>query len=200
MVIKAVISDFGGVLVRTRDSSGRRTWEERFNLRAGDLSRLVFESEVARAATIGKADEREVWNHVKKTLGLNEQQIRDLELDFWSGDFLDTQLLDFMKSLKPDYHTAILSNAWNNGRDLFTGKFHLDEVFNPLIISAEIGLRKPFPEIFSYAVNLMGLKPENAIFIDDDLENVLGAKCMGIQAVQFVSTDQVVRDTKRLID
>ena len=65
MSIEAVIWDFGGVLVRTEDRSRRMAWEQKLQLKDGDLDRLVFEGEAGRAAATGKAQADDIWKALK---------------------------------------------------------------------------------------------------------------------------------------
>jgi len=190
--IKAILIDFGGVLVRTKDQGSRRYWETHLNLAQGELSRLVFESDVAKQATIGLVPEKAIWEYVAKVQKLDYLQIKELELDFWKNDELDYKLRDYLISLRPTYKTGILSNAWLNARQLFSEKYHLDIVVDEMIISAEIGLAKPHSQIYKFAANKLGVKPEETIFIDDMPENVAGADRIGMVGIQFQNTFRLI--------
>src|SRR5260221_9617492 len=113
-MIKAIVFDFGGVLVRTADPAGRRQWEARLGLGPGALDQLVFNSDVALRATLGEATEGAVWEHVATTLKLAADQLAAFQTDFWAGDRLDSDLVALLASLRPRYQTAILSNYWSN--------------------------------------------------------------------------------------
>lgn len=200
MPIRAVIFDFGGVLVRTIDPGGRRKWEARLNLPEGELSRLVFGSEVAARATVGQVPEVEVWRHVADTLDLDTKQLRELQRDFWAGDQLDTELLGFLRNLRPRYRTALLSNAWSGARRAFVQQFGLDEVMDEMVISAEEGVAKPDPRIYHIAAERLEIRPEEAVFVDDVAENVRGAWAVGMWGVQFKSTPQVIAEVCEYLD
>ena len=88
-MIKGVIFDVGGVLLRTHDQSGRREWETRLGLKPGELASLVFDSELGRQAQLGQATLGEVWAWLGPHLRLSSEQLTSLERDFWSGDRLD---------------------------------------------------------------------------------------------------------------
>jgi len=184
-MIRAVIFDFGGVLMRTEDHSGRRLWEARLGLAPQALDALVFDCEPAVRATRGEALEREVWAHVAQTLNLDEAQLLACQRDFWGGDRLDTELVALIKSLRPRYKTAILSNAWSNAREAFTQRFGLDEVVDDILISAEVGLAKPDPRIYRLAAGRLGVAPAEAVLVDDFAANVEGARAVGMQAIHF---------------
>lgn len=199
MTIRAVIFDIGGVLLRTEDQSGRRKLEQHFGMQTGEIADLVFGSDAAAAATIGEQPERAVWEHVRQTLKLNAAELEDLRQDFWSGDRLDMQLVQFMRDLHRRIKVGILSNAWDGARAAVVDKFRLGEVTDTVVISAEEHLAKPDPRIFRLAAERLDVHPDEAIFVDDVLENVQAARSVGMQGVQFKNTAQTIAEiTKQL--
>ncbi len=76
---------------------------------------------------------------------------------------------------------AIVSNSWGGG-NLYP-RARLRELFEPVIISEEVGLRKPDPAIFALALERLGVPAERAAFIDDAAPNVEGAAALGIRAI-----------------
>jgi len=76
--------------------------------------------------------------------------------------------------------TGLLSNSWGVGdypRHLFPG------MFDAVVISAEVGMRKPEERIFRHAVDLLGLAPGECVFIDDIEANVAAAEAVGMTGV-----------------
>ncbi len=200
MPIRAVIFDFGDVLLRTEDPSGRRKWEKYLGLPQGKLSRVVLESEVADHSMVGKATEADVWKHVAATFSLNDQQLRELRRDFWSGDRIDAGLVGFLRDLRPRYRTAILSNAWPGAREVFTQTLGLGDVVGEMIISAEEGVAKPDARIYRIAVRRLGVQTEETVFVDDLAENVRGARAVGMWGIQFTSTEQTIAEVKKYLN
>jgi putative hydrolase of the HAD superfamily len=184
-MIKALIFDFGGVLVRTEDWSGRRRWETRLGLAERALDAAVFNSQVSRRASRGEVTVAEVWADVARALKLDAAQLDECRRDFWAGDKLDVDLVALVASLRPRYKTAILSNAWNDARENFTRLFGLDRAFDQMIISAEEGVTKPDPRAYLLAAERLGVQPEEAVFVDDFIENVEGARAVGMQAIHY---------------
>jgi epoxide hydrolase-like predicted phosphatase len=200
MPIRAVIFDFGGVLVRTEDPSRRQNWEKYLDLPEGELSRVVFESEVADRSMVGKATESDVWKHVAATFGLNDDRLRELRRDFWLGDRIDARLVGFLRDLRPRYRTAILSNAWPGAREVFTQTLGLGEVVDEMIISAEEGVAKPDARIYQIAVRRLGVQTEETVFVDDLVENVQGARAVGMWGIQFSSTEQTIAEVQEYLN
>jgi putative hydrolase of the HAD superfamily len=75
--------------------------------------------------------------------------------------------------------TGLLSNSWGGGypRDLFP------ELFDAVVISGEVGMRKPEERIFLLAAELLDLEPGECVFIDDIEENVAAAQAAGLAGV-----------------
>ncbi len=196
MAIKAIIFDFGGVLVRTQDPSGRRKWEKLLHLPLGGLDALVFDSEMAVQATVGKVQEADVWRYVGSSLKLSPEQLVELREDFWRGDKLDLELVNFLRSVRPAFKTAILSNAWSNARQVIGEKYLLSDAVDTLIISAEVNLAKPDSQIYNLAASILGVSPAEAVFVDDVDRNVQAAVAAGMVGIRFRSTDQVLAELK----
>jgi putative hydrolase of the HAD superfamily len=75
---------------------------------------------------------------------------------------------------------ALLSNSWGNTYP----RERIDALFDPVVISGEVGLRKPHRAIFELALERLALPPDQAVFLDDAEPNVLGARAVGMTAIQ----------------
>ncbi len=184
-MIKALIFDVGGVLLRTEDFTGRRKWEARFGLGDWQLAEAVFDNPEANAATLGQATEAEVWESVRRRFGLTADELAELRRDFWGGDRFDDQLLDWVAGMRRRYRTGILSNAWGGARKFLTSQPEIAAAFDELVISAEEGLRKPQPEIYDRALKRLKVAAGEAVFVDDMLENVEAARRIGMAGIHF---------------
>jgi len=74
---------------------------------------------------------------------------------------------------------ALLSNSWGGTYP----RPRVDELFDPLVISSEVGLRKPHAPVFRLTVDRLGLPPEQVLMLDDAEPNVAGARAAGLQAL-----------------
>jgi glucose-1-phosphatase len=184
-MIKAIVFDFGGVLVRTEDPAGRRQWEARLGLAAGELDRLVFNSDVALRATVGDVTGSAVWEHVAVALKLAAEQLAAFQTDFWAGDKLDSDLVALLASLRPRYQTAILSNYWTNGRELIARTHGLEQAVDVIFISSEERLAKPDPRLYQRVAERLGVKPAAIVLVDDFIANVEGAQAAGWQTIHY---------------
>jgi len=185
--IKAVVIDFGGVLVRTATRNSRQSWEKRLGLFDGELDDIVFNSEVANLATIGKATMDDVWAYVQAKLNLNHTELELLIEDFWKEDFLDSELVQELLKLREKYSTAILSNIWTDARTFFKQIYAIQEglTVDKLFLSCEMGLAKPDPQIYKQTADDLEVQFDEILFIDDNKENITSAKALGINVHQF---------------
>ena len=184
-MIKAIVFDFGGVLVRTEDAAGRRQWEARLGLSAGALDQLVFNSEAAQRATVGEVSERAVWEHVAASLQLAPEQLAACQTDFWAGDKLDPELVELLAALRPRYQTAILSNYWSNGREWIARTYGLERAVDVIIISSEERLAKPDARLYQRVAERLGVLPNEIVLVDDFIANITGAQAAGWQTIHY---------------
>lgn len=197
--IQAVIWDLGGVIVRTHDHSGRARWEQRLGLEPGTLEELVFRSDVASQAYEGKARIEDVWRAVGDQLGVPENERRELEHDFWSGDRVDYALVEYIRNLRPTYITALLSNAWLDLRQSITDEWKIANAFDHMTISAEVGMAKPDVRIYQLLLDALNVAPKQAVFIDDFKINLRAAQSVGLRTIHFSSPEQTMRDLDDLL-
>ena len=201
-MIKAVVLDIGGVLMRTEDQSGRRLLETRYHLPADTVGWMVFDSDEAAASTIGQVEARVAWQAVQKKLNLSDEELEDFIELFWSGDVFDQAAFDYLRSLSPDYITGILSNAWEGAREGFVQRYGMIEgqTVDHIMISAEEGVRKPDPEIYRRLRDALGVAYEEILFVDDFIENVEGAAALGIQAIHYQPGMNLINQIKSRLE
>jgi epoxide hydrolase-like predicted phosphatase len=197
--ILAVIFDFGGVLVRMVDDRPRLKLAEQLGVPLSRLDDLVFFSKSAQQASMGKIRVREHWEAVGEALGIQPVDMPSFLEQYWSADDVNWRLLDYIRSLHPRYKVGLLSNAWDDLRQTMHNRWNIDVLFDELIISAEVGMVKPDPRIFHMTIERLGVKPGEAIFIDDILVNVEAARNAGLIAIQFVDTEQTLADLSTLL-
>jgi putative hydrolase of the HAD superfamily len=96
----------------------------------------------------------------------------------FAASALDDAMLDLIRSLRrAGLRTALLSNSWGNGdypRHLFP------DLFDTVVISSEVGMRKPEERIFRHTAALLGLQPQECVFIDDVSANIAAAEAIGL--------------------
>jgi epoxide hydrolase-like predicted phosphatase len=200
--IKAVLFDFGGVIYRTPDMQRMLRWLRLLGIR--DLSALTIlnqspsESEYVRELWTGQRPEQEAWDTLAQSWKMRPWLMTLLRRRTITPRHVDVPLLDFLHSLRPRLRTAILTNAGTDFRSTFARPLDLEGFVDQLIVSAEEGLCKPDLEIFHLAAERLGVRPEEAVFVDDMPENVAGARQVGMHAWVHSSGADTIRRVAEL--
>ena len=194
MSIRAVIFDIGGVLLRSDSKRGARKWEQRLGLAEGELERVVWKSELRELVMAGQATEGELWAHVAVTYNLSWEDVYALWHEMISQVFLDTELVNFLRGLRPRYRTALLSNAGPEEREELMGKHSLGDVVDVVILTSEDGVAKPDVRSYHLAAERLGVRSCEALFVDDTFSNIVGAQRAGMQTILFIQTQQAIAD------
>lgn len=195
----ALIFDFGGVLMRTVDYTPRHRWDGQLGLPPGSVERVVHGSESWRLAQTGAISTEAYWSDVGQQLSLTAEQTRQLAVDFFSGDRLDQELVATIRELRAaGYRTALLSNDSAALLDKLRA-FQIADLFDPLVISAFIGVMKPDARAYQTVLDRLGISPSEAVFIDDLPRNVAGAQALGITGIHYTTLDQMRRDLDGLL-
>lgn len=184
-MIKAIIFDVGGVLLRTQNHQPRRTWEKELNLRPWESEKIVFSSDAGTAAQMGEIGDEALWDWVGQHLQLSDDALAKFRRDFWAGDQLDNGLVELSRHLRPAYKTAIISNATDRLRQELTEKHQIADAFDLIVCSAEEGIMKPHPAIYERTIERLQCRPQEAVFIDDAPANVEGAREVGLNAIHY---------------
>ncbi len=199
MVIKALFFDLGGVLFQRVDRGRRKFWEQRLGISANQIAAEVWISPIGRLALIGQATHEQVWTEIGRKFSLTPEELSQLESDFQAEAFIDEGLLDFIRSLRPQYRLGVISDAFLNARSRVEAVITTD-CFDAMVFSAEEGVTKPDPIIFERALQRLGVMADQAIFVDDIPHNVDGAQKIGMHAIQFHDSSQVQSEISIILE
>lgn len=197
-MIKAIVLDIGGVLLRTEDPTSRKILEKKYGLSPNGVHDLVFNSEPAHQSTIGLVNSDAVWQHVAERLSLSPQALEEFQNEFWLGDKLDTSIIQFLQECRPLYKTVLLSNAWLGAREIFAKHYGLREgkTVDKILISSELGVAKPDPQIFQILVDTIACGFSEILFVDDFIENIRAAKALGIETIHYQNGINLICEIK----
>lgn len=127
------------------------------------------------------------------TADLNEFQ------QIWSQIFtLDQQMTRLGKSLTKRYGVWLASNTDEVHYDYIIRSFPEILFYKGAALSYQMGTKKPELEYFTKAIELFGIQPDEAVFIDDLSENVVGAQKIGIVGIQFTNYPALVNELTRI--
>lgn len=201
MSIKAVFFDLGGVILRTEYQTPRQHLAERFGMDYDDIDKVVFGGGTngsAARATLGEITEEEHWQNVMKVLKLPANEYERVRDEFFGGDVLDHEILNFLRSIKPKYRTGLISNAWSGLRE-YIQREKFDDVFHHMVISAEVGVAKPDPKIYHIALEEIQVKAREAVFVDDVLENIEACQQVGMRGIHFRDAESALKQLKAIL-
>jgi epoxide hydrolase-like predicted phosphatase len=189
-VLKAIIFDVGGVLIRTHSRAGREKWAAKLGLDPWEFEKFVFSGESGRQAQMGQKTAATHWRWLGDYFNLDEAGLAEIQADFFAGDALNKPLLEYIKRLRlAGYRTGLLSNFMDDARRLWAEVYRFIDYFDGIVISAEVGLMKPDSKIYYLAAESVGVQVTEALFVDDFAENIEGAKAVGMQTLHFTDPD-----------
>ena len=115
------------------------------------------------------------------------------------GNVPNEPLFSYIRdSLAPRYQIGLLSNAGANWLDTLFEPWQV-ALFDEAVLSYQLGIVKPNPAIYEATATRLGVLPEEAIFIDDRIEFVTGAKAVGMHGVHYKSVDQTTTELEALL-
>jgi epoxide hydrolase-like predicted phosphatase len=193
MPIKAIIFDYGGVLVQMADETPRQQLAKRYGVQLRRIYHLLFNTEASTRAALGEITMAHHWRAIHEILRVPPEERADFIRLFWSADGLNRELVDILPSLRERFKLGLLSNANDDLRSMLTERWQIDGFFDDLIISAEVGLMKPDLRIYELATERLGVQPGEAMFFDDMPINVEGARIAGLHAFQYHNNPQVLK-------
>jgi putative hydrolase of the HAD superfamily len=109
----------------------------------------------------------------------------------------DAAMLEAVRAAKRGgVRTGLISNSWGSGR-YDRGQF--PDLFDGVVISGEVGIRKPDARIYELGAEAIALSPDACVFVDDLPGNLKPARAMGMATVHHVSADQTIGELEELL-
>ena len=183
----AIICDLGNVLINFDHRIAVRKILSRTTKSEEDIYNLFFDSGLTGLYEEGKIDSAEFFRRVKEHLELSMEQ-NDF-FSIWNDIFfevpLNKKMHDFLRKAKSDYKIVMLSNLNVTHFEFLKKRMDIFKDFDALILSYEIGYRKPAHEIYEKALESVGTVPEKSFYIDDRKDLVEAAGKLGIKGVVF---------------
>jgi len=210
VAIRAIISDFGGVLTTPLLGSfmafqnhtgismealgkGMQRIAERegemplFRLERGEISEADFLKALRAELAVDLGHEPEMH-------GFREIYFEALDPN--------EPMIELMRDLRGRGHRmALLTNNVREWEPLWRAMLPLDEIFDVVVDSAFVGMRKPEPEIYHLTLERLGggLRPQECVFVDDSDVNVDAARELGMAGVHFRTNEQAIPEIKEAL-
>jgi putative hydrolase of the HAD superfamily len=200
-VIRAVISDFGGVLTSPL-IQGFLAYQDESGIGIEELGRAMARAEEVDGEhplyelERGRISEREFSRRLRAHLDdrFDLERLRTLYFEHLEPN---RPMIELMRDLRGSgLRTALLTNNVREWEPLWRSKLpEVDEIFEVVVDSAFVGMRKPERGIYELTLaRLGGLAPEECLFVDDLEVNCEAARDLGMRAVRFETNDQATAD------
>ncbi len=207
--IRGVISDFGGVLTSPLLHSFAAFQAESgisFEVLGSAMARIaatdganpLFELETGRLSEADFLDRlgREVSRDVGRRV-----ELRGFGEAYFDGLNPNEELIAYMRALRErGYRMAILTNNVREWEPLWRGMLPVDEIFELVVDSAFVGMRKPDRGIYELTLERLGLPASACVFVDDTEVNCDTARALGMLAVHFRSSEQAIAEIEAALD
>ncbi len=189
-MIRAIISDFGGVIGQDIDSVIEDAYVE--NGLSRNLAASAWEKHWP-LLKIGAETVEEYWSAVAATIG-DKGIAKRIRENATSRMDIHAPVLDYISSLRRQgYTVVILSNESIEWMGIYRERGKLDEAFDKVYVSGELRMAKPQKEIFTHVLREEKLAPDEAVFIDDREHNTRAAEVLGIKAVLYTDLASLKR-------
>jgi putative hydrolase of the HAD superfamily len=204
--IRAVISDFGGVLTNPLWEAFAG-WNERVGADPGVLGRALQTAAEERGDHPLYELERGELTEAEFTAIVQAQLPGGIQLDgfreiYFSHLHPNEPMIELMRELRErGLRMAMLTNNVREWEPLWRAKLPVDEIFEVVVDSAFVGMRKPEPEIYELTLErLGGVSGEECVFVDDVDVNCAMARELGMTAVHYVSAEQAIAEIRAAVD
>ena len=189
-MIKAVIFDFFGVLV----GDG---FEFTYRHAGGDPRKdKNFIQDLLDRTNRGLISSEEFRHQICQKLGITVEEYHKVTSQ---TEQVNVELLSYIKKLRTKYKTAILSNVNKGGLERRIDKQTLDEYFDVIVVSGDVGFIKPEPQIYQLTAQKLGVDPKECVFIDDREGYVKAAEAVGMAAIFYEDFNQMKTDLEKIL-
>jgi putative hydrolase of the HAD superfamily len=183
---RGLLIDYGGVLTNPLVPVLQRFCRSK-GLPENAVMEMVSEtssmSDDVRAYEVGKLTEAVFLPRFAAALGLAPADLDEMFLELQPDELMFRALAEIRKQ---GVRTCLVSNSWGTAvypRELFV------DAFDGIVISEEVAMRKPEPEIFIHAAELIQVEPRRCVFVDDTHANFAGAAALGITVIHHKRRD-----------
>ena len=206
--VEAVVSDFGGVLTTPLFNAFARVQEEQ-GIPFESLGKAMWAATHERgenplfALERGELSEREFLEILGVALSAEvgrEVAMHDFAERYWAQLSPNEEMVAFLRDLKArGLRMALLTNNVVEWEPRWRPVWEIDELFELVVDSGFVGMRKPEPEIYALTLERLGLPGEACVFIDDIEINCDAAREAGMHAVHFKDAGQAIAEVEAVL-
>ena len=207
--VEVVISDFGGVLTAPMFHAFA-AWQAHAGIELEQLGEaMVLATERNGENPLFPLERGEITEaqfNAQLSAALRETAGREVDMDGFKDVFFQAlpanePMFDHLRALRAEgYRLALLTNNVREWEPLWRSLLPIDEIFEQVVDSAFVGMRKPDPRIYELTLERMGgVAAERCVFLDDLEVNVEAARALGMGGVRFVDTEQAIAELDALL-
>ena len=194
---RGLLVDYGGVLT-TNLFDSFRSFCKLEGLEPETVGRRFRDDAACRALLIdletGKLDEEQFEPQFAAYLGVSAPDLIDR---MFAGSGPDAEMLAAVATARAaGIRTGLISNSWGTRR---YDRAQLAELFDGVVISGEVGIRKPAPEIYELGSQAIGVESEECVFVDDLPFNLKPAAELGMATVHHTAAPDTIGELERLL-
>ena len=195
-VIKAIIFDLGRVIVPFDFDRGYARIAALTGIPAAEISGRIRVTGLVERFERGELARADFVSQLSQHLTLTSTDQEFCEL--WNCIFLPDTLIpeSLLEGLRRSHRLLLLSNTNSIHFQMARKNYPLLRHFDSYVLSYEVGMMKPAPQIYREAIARAGCLPQECLFIDDLEINVAAARQEGMDAEQFVSLDKLEKDLR----
>ena len=159
----------------------------------------MFDSEAWHEALVGRKTAEEFWHEIGPELGLNSvDEVDAFRYRYRADEEINQGVLDLISRLHGNYKLAVLSNS-PPGLSQWLADWNVLNFFDVVFCSGDEGIAKPDLRAFELTLERLGLKPNEAAFIDDTSEHVEAARKLGLQGILFTTAEALEKELNLLL-
>lgn len=189
MAIKAVVFDCFGVLI----IPGKFLLYHDYH----NCHEKIIDLE--RQSDYGMISRRQFNEAIANLIGLTTAEVKS---KYYDTDVLNVNAISWVRELKTSgkYKIGLLSNVGHGWLDDFLCQNGMSDLFDEIVLSSDVGIVKPNPEIFRLMAEKLKTDPRECIMIDDMIQNIEGAESIGMQGIVYGAVEQAQSDFKLILD
>ena len=198
MKVTAIFFDVGNVLVEVCYGQLISTLKTDSAINSRAVDRLVDEDELIIRYRLGRISSESFFTAAKKMLGFNGS-LQEME-KLWCGIFKPIEEnLACVKNLSRRFPLGLISNTNQSHCSYLESHYDVFDYFDCKIYSHLEGLMKPDPKIYELALERMNVSAKEALFIDDELDNIKTAESLGFNSIHLEDPSALPERLKQVL-
>ena len=173
-------------------------YETDLNLKNDTINAIMFDSPFWEMALVGEIDMSAYWQAIGPSLNLDSPEaIRAFQQRYYLDEKINPDVHEILKQLVKRYRLAIVSNH-PPGLKVWLKEWEIDRLFEVVVCSGDEAVTKPDPAPFLLALERLGAKAAEAVFIDDTKEHVAAARALGLHGIRFTTAEKLRLELEHL--